>query len=139
MAPDWEKYRDTSAWHTPYKTIQEHLQMINTMDLRWVCKSSNGLVDRISNKGVSKDGLVLDTTWLNIPKGQFRIDCLQLVTKECDNNFSKECHIKEGCERPRGWHEGPRQKMTTQHVTTNHNAGLDYTTGESTTTRSCQH
>jgi ribonuclease HI len=118
--------------------IQEHLQTMNTVELRWVRRSANGLADRIANEGVSKEGPELDTTWINIPKGQFRTDCIQLATKDRDNNLSKEGHIEEGSERPTGRHEGPRQDMTAQHSTTNHNAGSDYTTGEGTTTRSCQ-
>jgi ribonuclease HI len=42
--------------------IQEHLQTINTMELRWVHRSANGLADIISNEGVSKEGPKLDTT-----------------------------------------------------------------------------
>jgi hypothetical protein len=108
------------------------------VELRWVRRSSNGLANRISNEGVSKEGPELDTTWINIPEGQFRMDCIQIATKDRDNNLSKEGHIEQGCERPSGRHEGPRQDMTFQHMTTNHNAGSDYTTGEGTTTRSCQ-
>jgi ribonuclease HI len=48
--------------------IQEHLQTINTVELRWVRRSANGLADRISNEGVSKEGPELDTTWINICK-----------------------------------------------------------------------
>jgi ribonuclease HI len=81
--------------------IQEHLQTINTVELRWVRRSANGLADRISNEGVSKEGPELDTTWSNIPQGQFRTDCTQLATKDRDNSLSKEGHIEEGSERPR--------------------------------------
>jgi hypothetical protein len=112
--------------------------MINIVELHWVRRSTNGLVDIISNEGVSKEGPELDTTWINIPKGQFRMDCIQLATKDRDNSLSKEGHIEEGNERPNGRHEGPRQDMTAQHSTTNHNAGSYYTIGEGTTTRSCQ-
>jgi ribonuclease HI len=127
-------------WHLAHslQKIQEHLQTINTVELRWVHKSANGLANIIANEGVSKEGPELDTTCINIPEGQFRMDCLQLVTKYCDNNLSKEGHIKEGSERPRRRHKGPRQDMTAQHSNTNHNAGSNYTTGEGTTTRSFQ-
>jgi ribonuclease HI len=47
--------------------IQEHLQTINTIELCWVRRSTNGLADRISNEGVIKEGPKLDTTWTNIP------------------------------------------------------------------------
>jgi hypothetical protein len=72
------------------------------VELRWVHRSRNGLEDRISNKGVSKEGQKLDTTWHKIPEGQFRMECLQLVKKYCDNNLRKEGHIEEDNERPRG-------------------------------------
>ena len=36
--------------------IQEHLQKMNTVEFRWVCRSANGLVDRITNEGVRKEG-----------------------------------------------------------------------------------
>jgi hypothetical protein len=104
------------------------------MELRWVHGSANGLADRITNEGVSKEGPELDTTWINIPNGQFRVDCIQLATKYCGDRLSKEGHIEEGS----GRHEGPRQDMVAQHSTTNYNAGSDYTTGEGTTTMSCQ-
>jgi ribonuclease HI len=118
--------------------IQEHLQAINTVELRWVRRSANGLADRIANEGVSKEGPELDTTWINIPQGQFRTDCTQLATKYRDNNLSKGGHIEEGSESPSERTIGPRQDMTAQHSTTNHNVGSTYTTGEGTTTRSCQ-
>jgi ribonuclease HI len=87
--------------------IQEHLQTVNIVELHWVCRSTNGLVDRISNEGVSKEGLELDTTWINILEGQFRMDCTNLATKYRENNLSKEGHIEEGNERPNGRLEGP--------------------------------
>jgi ribonuclease HI len=114
--------------------IQEHLQTINTIELRWVRRSTNGLADRISNEGVIKEGPKLDTTWTNIPQGQFRTDCTQLVTKHRDNILSKEGHIEEGSERS----EGPRKDITSQHSNTNHNERSNHTTGEGMTTRSCQ-
>jgi len=49
--------------------IWEHVQMINTMELRWVRRSTNGMENRIANKGVRKEGPELDTTWINIPEG----------------------------------------------------------------------
>jgi hypothetical protein len=118
--------------------IQEHLQTINTVELRWVRKSANGLANKISNERFNKEGPKLDTTWINILEGQFRTDYTQLATKYCDNSLSKEGHIEEGNERPNGRHEGPKRDMTAQHSTTNHNAGSNYTTGESMATRSCQ-
>jgi hypothetical protein len=70
--------------------------VINTVELHWVRRSKNRLADRISNEGVSKEGSELDTTWINILQGQFRIDYTQLVTKYRDNNLSKGGHIEEG-------------------------------------------
>jgi hypothetical protein len=76
--------------------------------LHLVRRSGNGLADKITNEGVSKEALELDTTWINIPKGQFRIDCIQLATKGHDGSLRKEGHIEDGSERPSGRHEGPR-------------------------------
>jgi hypothetical protein len=90
--------------------IQEHLQTINTVELCWVRRSANGLADRIANEGVSKEGPELDTTWHNIPEGQFRMECLQLATKYCDNNLSKEGHIEEDNERPGDGTKDPGRK-----------------------------
>jgi ribonuclease HI len=66
--------------------IQEHLQTGTTVELRWVRRSTNGLVDRIANEGVSKEGLELDTIWSNILNGQFRTDCIQLAAKDRDDS-----------------------------------------------------
>jgi ribonuclease HI len=114
--------------------IQEHLQTINTLELHWVHRSANGPADKIANEGVSKEGPELDTTWINIPQGQFITDCTKLVTKHRDISLSKGGHIEEGSERT----VGPKQDMTTQHSTTNHNVGSTYTIGEGTKTRLCQ-
>jgi ribonuclease HI len=97
-------------WHLAQslQKIEEHLQTINTMELRWVRKSTNGLADKIANEGVSKERPELDTTWINISEGQFRTACTQLATKYCDNKLSKEGHIEEGSERSNGRLEGPR-------------------------------
>jgi hypothetical protein len=108
------------------------------VESHWVRRSKNGPVDKIANEGVSREGPELDTTWINITEGQFRMDCIQLAIKDRDNSLSKEGHIEEGCERPSGRHEGPRQDMTAQHSTTNHNARSDYTADEGMTRRSCQ-
>jgi ribonuclease HI len=45
-------------WHLAYylQKIQEHLQTGITVELHWVCRSANGLVDRIANEGVDKEG-----------------------------------------------------------------------------------
>ena len=42
--------------------IQEHLKILNTVQLRWVCRSTNGLANKLGNEGVGKEGLELDTT-----------------------------------------------------------------------------
>jgi ribonuclease HI len=42
--------------------IQEHLKTLNTVELRWVRRSANSLADRLTNEGVGKEGLELDTT-----------------------------------------------------------------------------
>jgi hypothetical protein len=49
--------------------IQDHLQMGITVELRWIQRSANGLVDRISNEGVDKEGPKLDSIWSNILNG----------------------------------------------------------------------
>jgi ribonuclease HI len=41
--------------------IQEHLQTMNTVELRWVHRSANGLAGRIANERVSKDGMAWRT------------------------------------------------------------------------------
>jgi ribonuclease HI len=41
--------------------IQKHLQTGIIMELRWVRRSANGLVNRIANEGVDKEGPKLDT------------------------------------------------------------------------------
>jgi ribonuclease HI len=45
-------------WHLAHslQKIQEHMQKMNTVELRWVRRSTNGLVDRITNEGVRKEG-----------------------------------------------------------------------------------
>jgi hypothetical protein len=111
---------------------------MNTVELRWVRRSTNGLADRIANEGVSKEGPELDTTWSNIPNGHFRTDCIQLATKDRDDNLSKEGHIEEGGARPIGRHEGSRKNLPAQHSTTSYNAGSDHTTDGGTTPRSRQ-
>jgi hypothetical protein len=67
--------------------------------------------DRLANEGVGKEGLELDTTWINILNGQLRTDYIQLATKDREGSLSKEGHIKEGSARPSGRHTGPRQDM----------------------------
>jgi hypothetical protein len=99
---------------------------------------ANGLADRITNKGVRKEGLDLDTTWSNILNGHFIIDCIQLATKGRDGSLSKEGHIEEGGARPIGGHEGSGQNLPAQQSTTSYNVGSDHTTDEGTTPRSRQ-
>lgn len=112
--------------------------MMNTTELRWVHRSMNGLADRNTNEGVGKEGLELDTTWSNIPTGQFRTNCIQLATKDRDDNLSTKGHIEEGGVRPTGGNEGSRQNLIAQHSTTSYNAGSEHTTDRGTTLRSCQ-
>jgi hypothetical protein len=90
--------------------------MMNTMELHWVPRSTNGLADRISNEGFNKLGPEQNTTLINIMEGQFRIDCIQLATKDCDDSLCKEAHIEEGR------YEGTRKDMNAQYSTTNYNA-----------------
>jgi ribonuclease HI len=118
--------------------IQEHLQMMNTVELRWVCRSANGLADIIANEGVSKEGPELDTTRSNIPNRQFRTNFIQLVTKDRDDNQSTEGHIKEGGARPIGMHKGSMQNLIAQHSTTSYNADSEHTTDGGMAPRSCQ-
>jgi ribonuclease HI len=103
--------------------IQEHLQKMNTVELRWVRRSANGLADRITNEGVSKEGSELDTTWRNIPNGQFRTDCTQLATKDRDGSLSTEGHIERSGARPIDGHDESRQNIHGQHPITSDNAG----------------
>jgi ribonuclease HI len=118
--------------------IQEHLQKMNTVELRWVRRSANGLADRIANEGVSKEESELDTTWSNIPNGQFRTDCTQLATKDRDRSLSTEGHIERSGARPIGGHDESRQNLHGQHPITSDNAGSDHTTNGGTTSRSHQ-
>jgi hypothetical protein len=109
---------------------------MNTLELRWVRRSTNGLANKITNEGVNKEGPELDITWINILEGQFRMDCIQLATKDCDSSLSKEGHIEEGNERPSRRLEGPRQDMTASTI--DYNVESDYTKDEGTATRLCQ-
>jgi hypothetical protein len=93
-------------------------------------------VDRIANEGVSKEGSELDTTWSNIPNGQFRTDCTQLATKYCDISLSTEGHIERSGARPIGGYDESRQNLHGQHPITSDNAGSDHTTDGGTTSRS---
>jgi hypothetical protein len=56
--------------------IQDHLQTGITVDLHWVWRLENGLAYIITNEGINKEGLELDTIWSNIPNGQFQTDCI---------------------------------------------------------------
>jgi ribonuclease HI len=118
--------------------IQEHLQMGNTVELRWVRRSANGLADIIANEGVNKEGSELDTSWSNIPNGQFRTDCIQLATKDRDDSRSTDDHTEEGGTRITDGHEGTRKNLISHHSTTSYNADSDHTTNGGTTPRSCQ-
>ena len=66
-------------------------------------------MDKLANEGIGKEGLELDTTWINIPNGQLRSDCIHLVTKDREGRLSKEGHIEKGSTRPSGRHVGPRR------------------------------
>jgi ribonuclease HI len=118
--------------------IQEHLRTMNTVELCWVRRSTNGLADRIANEGVSKEGPELDTTWSNIPNSQFRTDCIQLATKDRDDSLSTDDHTEEGDARLTSGHEGSRQNLIAHHSITSYNAESDHTTDGGTTPRSCQ-
>jgi hypothetical protein len=103
--------------------IQEHLKTLNTVELRWVRRSANGLADRLANEGVGKEGSELDTTWISLPNGQLRTDCIHLATKDREGRLSKEGHIEKGSARPGGRHAGPRKDMIVEHSVTNDHAG----------------
>ena len=66
------------------------------VELRWVRRSKNGPMDRITNEGVNKEGPELDTIWSNIPNGQFRTDCIQLAAKDRDGSQCMDDHIEDG-------------------------------------------
>jgi ribonuclease HI len=108
-------------WHLAHSLheIQEHLKTLNTVELHWVCRSANGLVDRLANEGVGKEGLELDTTWISIPNGQIRTECIQLATIDHEGSLSEEGRIEEGS----GRHARPRQDMIASHSATNYHAG----------------
>jgi hypothetical protein len=93
------------------------------MELRWVCGSANGLEDKLANEGVGKDSSKLDTTWLNIPNDQLRIDCIQLATNDREGRLSKEGHIKKGNERPGNRQAKPKKDVIVEHSITNDHAG----------------
>jgi ribonuclease HI len=118
--------------------IQEHLQKMNTVELHWVRRSPNGLVDRITNERVIKEGSELDTTSSNIPNGQFRTDYTQLATKDHDGSLSMEGHIERSGARPIGGHDESKQNLHGQHPITSDNVGSDHTTDGGTTSRSHQ-
>jgi hypothetical protein len=85
------------------------------VELRWVRRSANGPTDRLSNEGVGKEGLELDTTWTSIPNGQLRTDDIQLVTKDREGILNEEGHIEEGSTRPFCRHAGAMQEMIALH------------------------
>jgi hypothetical protein len=111
---------------------------MNTMELRWVRRSANGLADRITNEEVSKEGSELDTTWRNILNGQFRTYCIQLATKDRDDSLSTKGHIERSGARPTGEHDESRQNLHGQHPIKSDNAGSDHTIDGGTTSRSHQ-
>jgi hypothetical protein len=118
--------------------IQEHLQMGITVELRWVRRSANGLADRIANKGVDKEGTKLDSTWNNILKGQFQIDCSQLATKDYDDSRSTGNHIEAGGTELIEGQVGSRQNLIGHILNTSYNADHSHTTRGGKTPRSCQ-
>jgi hypothetical protein len=118
--------------------IQEHLQTGITVELRWVRRSTNGLADRIANEGVDKEGPELDTIWSNILNGQFRTDCIQLATKDRDDNRSTDDHIEDGGAGITEGHVGSRQNPIAHHSNMSYNADPGHTTRGGTTPRSCQ-
>jgi hypothetical protein len=80
------------------------------------------LGDRLANEGFGKEGLELDTTWINTPNGQLKTDYIHLVTKDPEGSLSKEGHIEKGSARPSGRHARPRQDMIFEHSVTNDHA-----------------
>jgi hypothetical protein len=93
------------------------------VELRWVCGSANGLVDRLANEGVGKEGSELDTTWISLPNDQLRIDCIHLETKYHEGRLSKEGHIDKSSTRPDDRQAGPRKEMISEHSITNDHVG----------------
>jgi len=118
--------------------IQEHLQKMNTVEFRWVCRSANGLADRITNEGVRKEESELDAAWRNIPNGQFRTDCTQLATKYHDRILSTKVHIERSDARKIEGHAESRQNLHGQHPITSENVGSEHTPNGGTTSRSHQ-
>jgi ribonuclease HI len=127
-------------WHLAHslQKIQGHLQMMNTVELCWVCKSVNSLVDRIANEGVSKERSKLDTPWRNIPNGQFKKNCTHLATKDREGSSSTEGHIERSGERLVDGHDESRQNIHGQHPIPRDRARSDHTTNGGTTSRSYQ-
>jgi hypothetical protein len=101
--------------------IQEHLQTGTIVDLHWVWRSANGLADRITNEGIDEEGPELDTIWSNIPNGQFRTNCIQLATKDCDDNQSTNDHIEDGGTKITEGHVGSRQNPIAHHSNMSYN------------------
>jgi hypothetical protein len=103
--------------------IQEHLKTLNTMELHWVHKSTNGLADRLANKGVGKEGLELDTTWSSLSNDELKTDCIHLATKYHEGRLIKKGHIEKGIARPGDRQARPRKEMMVEHSITNDHAG----------------
>jgi ribonuclease HI len=97
-------------WHLSHslQKIQEHLRTLNIVELHWVGRSVNSLVDRLANKGVSKEGPKLDDTWIIILSRQLKTNCNHLVAKDHEGSLSMEGHIEEDIARPLGRYKGSR-------------------------------
>jgi hypothetical protein len=79
----------------------------------------NGLVDRLANEGVGKEGSEPDTTWISLPNGQLKTDYIHLATKDHEGRLSKEGHIEKGNARLGDRHIGPMKDMISEHSITN--------------------
>jgi ribonuclease HI len=97
-------------WHLSHslQKIQEHLRTLNIVELCWVHRSVNSLVDRIATEGVGKEGPELDDTWIIISSRKLRTNCNHLAAKDHEGSLSMEGHIEEDIARPLGRYEGSR-------------------------------
>jgi hypothetical protein len=98
-----------------------------TVELRGVQRSTNGLVDRIANEGVDKEGQELDSIWSNILNGQFRTDCTQLPAKEYDDSWSTNDRNEAGGAELIEGQVGSRQNPIGHHLNMSYNADPGHT------------
>lgn len=76
----------------------------------------NYLADRLANKGVNRDGNMLDEAWTQILVRQLRSDCEHLETQDHRGNYRDDSHIEENeCHAGPVW--DPDELCVTDHLT----------------------